>query len=537
MSDEKKSFLGMFYQDGELQEDKLRGGMIKWTKDRGYDSMDGGEELGYRADMDLLTSAFSDFESWIGKKTDYYDDDVKEQRDRSRIREVFEALYESHSEFRDYIDENAVKKDIGGAEVDEDEESDGQGEEDTQGFRYGELHQLGVVDEDNNINKSKMMGSMLTFAKKVDAIEAPSEEPNQREFYQAWNRFMLDRFTSDWVNLTTEKLDPGQMKSLAQELFLKSDEIEAIVEEKWEYSPDESEGNSENKKPDNLTEWSEHDVQTNDDSGNDSVVSTTGDGTNGDGSESDVGGDDDIGGSSDVSDVPVGDIPNAVFNRDSVDVIDAIASEHGKVVDAVITDVPFGQDFDPRSKDEDGIHGDSSVRKAMDINREVFKKMRMIVKKGSPVMTFAGDSCLFEMKEVMEKWYNFKQIVVWDKQHIGMSSLEDNAIRWRPRHEYIILGCNGDPRRENANRHDGSVLEFTRPHNDDRFHPTQKPEDLMRYLVESLTAEGDVIFDPFSGSGVTLDAARQTNRKYIGCEIDEEYYEQIEERLSQMTLV
>jgi DNA modification methylase len=119
----------------------------------------------------------------------------------------------------------------------------------------------------------------------------------------------------------------------------------------------------------------------------------------------------------------------------------------------------------------------------------------------------------------------------------GTSSLSDNAIRWRPKHEYIILGSNGDPRAENSNRHDGSVLEFTRPSNDDRFHPTEKPEDLMRYLVESLTEEGDVVLDPFAGSGVTLDAARQTGRKYIGIEIDEEFHEKIQERLSQMTLV
>ena len=62
-------------------------------------------------------------------------------------------------------------------------------------------------------------------------------------------------------------------------------------------------------------------------------------------------------------------------------------------------------------------------------------------------------------------------------------------------------------------------------------HPTQKPIQLMEHFVTILSNEGDVIFDPFSGSGSTGVAALMHNRKFIGSEIDEQYYLNSKERL------
>jgi site-specific DNA-methyltransferase (adenine-specific) len=56
-------------------------------------------------------------------------------------------------------------------------------------------------------------------------------------------------------------------------------------------------------------------------------------------------------------------------------------------------------------------------------------------------------------------------------------------------------------------------------------HPTQKPEALIRRLVLASSSEGDVVLDPFSGSGTTSVVAEQLNRKWLGCEIEQEYNE------------
>lgn len=63
------------------------------------------------------------------------------------------------------------------------------------------------------------------------------------------------------------------------------------------------------------------------------------------------------------------------------------------------------------------------------------------------------------------------------------------------------------------------------------YHPTQKPIRLMQALIELTTQEGQVVLDPFSGSGSTLIAAKSLDRKYIGFEANEEYAKIAEERL------
>lgn len=65
-------------------------------------------------------------------------------------------------------------------------------------------------------------------------------------------------------------------------------------------------------------------------------------------------------------------------------------------------------------------------------------------------------------------------------------------------------------------------------------HPTQKPEELLRRLLLSASNPGDVILDPFSGSGTTMVAAEQLNRRWIGCEIRSDYNQWAMERLNQV---
>lgn len=68
--------------------------------------------------------------------------------------------------------------------------------------------------------------------------------------------------------------------------------------------------------------------------------------------------------------------------------------------------------------------------------------------------------------------------------------------------------------------------------NDHGLHPTQKPIDLMKALIELTTKEGQVVLDPFCGSGSTLLAAKELNREYIGIELNKKYYNIASERLN-----
>ena len=73
----------------------------------------------------------------------------------------------------------------------------------------------------------------------------------------------------------------------------------------------------------------------------------------------------------------------------------------------------------------------------------------------------------------------------------------------------------------------------------DPKHPTQKPVKLLKHLIEIGSNEGDVVLDPFMGVGSTGVAAMELDRKFIGIEIEENYYEAAKQRLQkkQMKLV
>ena len=67
-------------------------------------------------------------------------------------------------------------------------------------------------------------------------------------------------------------------------------------------------------------------------------------------------------------------------------------------------------------------------------------------------------------------------------------------------------------------------------------HPTQKPEELLRKLKLASSKVGDVVLDPFSGSGTTAAAANNTGRNFIGCELSKEYYDKSIKRLEKMNI-
>lgn len=76
-----------------------------------------------------------------------------------------------------------------------------------------------------------------------------------------------------------------------------------------------------------------------------------------------------------------------------------------------------------------------------------------------------------------------------------------------------------------------NMIKITSSKNDHGLHPTQKPIQLMKALIELTTKEEQVVLDPFCGSGSTLVAAKQLNRKYIGIESNPEYCKIAEERI------
>jgi site-specific DNA-methyltransferase (adenine-specific) len=75
------------------------------------------------------------------------------------------------------------------------------------------------------------------------------------------------------------------------------------------------------------------------------------------------------------------------------------------------------------------------------------------------------------------------------------------------------------------------VLTFSN-RNGKTVHPTQKPVDLLKYLIKTYTNEGMTVLDNTMGSGSTGVAAKQLNRNFIGIELDEKYFEIAKQRIN-----
>jgi site-specific DNA-methyltransferase (adenine-specific) len=82
-------------------------------------------------------------------------------------------------------------------------------------------------------------------------------------------------------------------------------------------------------------------------------------------------------------------------------------------------------------------------------------------------------------------------------------------------------------------KHPHSIVTFQKPHPSVALHRTEKPTALIEWLIKTYSDEGDVIFDPFLGSGTTAYCAKKLNRRCLGIEIDESFCEIAAERCNQ----
>ena len=90
----------------------------------------------------------------------------------------------------------------------------------------------------------------------------------------------------------------------------------------------------------------------------------------------------------------------------------------------------------------------------------------------------------------------------------------------------------GDTRIYNK-KHPKSIIEVSNANQKGKVHPTQKPVALLEYLIKTYTNEGNLVLDNCMGSGSTGIACLNTNRKFIGIELDNNYFEVAKRRIEE----
>lgn len=192
-------------------------------------------------------------------------------------------------------------------------------------------------------------------------------------------------------------------------------------------------------------------------------------------------------------------------------------------VDMVLTDPPYGMDFQSNHRKEkySKIKNDKELSWLNVWVDELFR----VAADNTAHYVFCSFHNVDVFKQSLEKKFKIKNMLVWEKNNTSMGDLKAD---FAPKYEMIIFLQKG--RRFINGSRDPNILKFNRTGN--KLHPTQKPVDLLQYLLEKFSDEGAVILDPFMGSGSTGVACKNLNRNFIGIELDEEYFKIAQERIS-----
>jgi site-specific DNA-methyltransferase (adenine-specific) len=210
-----------------------------------------------------------------------------------------------------------------------------------------------------------------------------------------------------------------------------------------------------------------------------------------------------------------------LYCGDCFDVIDYMISQNMKA-NCIVTDPPYGMNFvsNYRKEKYSAIINDDNL----DWINEWVNKINNILNDNSHLYVCCSWHNVDIFKQEIQKKFEIKNIIIWEKNNTGMGDLES---QFAPKYEMIIYAIKGK-RKLNGSR-DADIIKEKRTNNE--LHPTQKPIDLIKYLIEKSTNNNDVVIDSFSGSGTTAVACEQANRKWICIEQEKKYCDVTVERL------
>ncbi len=155
---------------------------------------------------------------------------------------------------------------------------------------------------------------------------------------------------------------------------------------------------------------------------------------------------------------------------------------------------------------------------------ELLTEIYRVLKKNSHFYLFCDQETMFFLKPIAERvGFKFWKPIVWDKVAIGM------GYHYRARYEFILFFEKGKRKLKNLGIPD--VLEEKRVY---RGYPTEKPIPLIEILIEQSSSIGDLVIDPFFGSGAVLLASENLEREALGTDISDNAHKYISQRITEM---
>ena len=251
-------------------------------------------------------------------------------------------------------------------------------------------------------------------------------------------------------------------------------------------------------------------------------------------------------------------IINRIYLRDNMDFLKTLPDNS---IDSVITD-PYFETMN--------IGNSKATKQDKESNFiQVCEELHRVMKQDTNLIFFCAQSWMLDnFMKIVSMGFTFNYEVIWNKNR-GVSFL---TAKKRPlqKHETIYVFSKGksqyyyedakthghkptkrgkykidkdyveietNEHRNSGERYMTTVLDYkVSSYNKHTSHPFEKPLDLSQHLVRAYSKEGDIVLDPYSGSGNICLASTLLNRNYIGIEIDEKYYDESLDNLKRMYL-
>ncbi|HEL0573070.1 TPA: site-specific DNA-methyltransferase, partial [Streptococcus equi subsp. zooepidemicus] len=203
----------------------------------------------------------------------------------------------------------------------------------------------------------------------------------------------------------------------------------------------------------------------------------------------------------------------------NIDVLKLMSMIDDKSIDLIVTDPPYLINYKSNRR-QDKTHKFSKTilnDNNTELIKSYIKECYRILKDNTAMYMFCSFDKVDFFKEEIEKYFNVKNIIIWEKNNHTAGDLE---AQFGKKYEMLILANKGR-RLFNGDRLT-DVWRFNRVSSDKLIHQNQKPIELIKRCIIKHSDIEDVIFDGFMGSGTTAVACIDTDRHFIGSEIDKE---------------
>ncbi len=208
---------------------------------------------------------------------------------------------------------------------------------------------------------------------------------------------------------------------------------------------------------------------------------------------------------------------NKIINADCIKYMKKLPNN---CIDLVITDPPYGDNVAYGTTNKTILNNENPL-----INCSALFECYRVMRRNSTLYLFTNWKHYPFLTEFVLRYTKFKirHLIVWKKHNFGLG--------WAFRHQYemILVLEKGKPKYNLTNFSD--VQTCSHINHNKMTHPHEKSVDLISKLVEHSSKEGDLVLDPFCGSGAVCVACEEMNRDWIGIELDKRYVEMARQRI------